>query len=73
VQARLLLFAQDYSGWESLNRGRKPNAGIYGNIGKLHGSIQATALEEDWGKLPNNIKPEMEFSIWCSISTKSVP
>ena len=35
-------------GWSELNRGPKPNAGIYGSIGKYQASIQIESMEVDW-------------------------
>ena len=70
IQDRLFEFGQKY-GWEVLDRGRKPNAGIFGMIGFNHSSIQVTSVENDWGLLPNKIESGMLFSLWCGVSDTS--
>jgi len=72
VQSRLNLFAELF-GLKKLDRGRRPNAGIYGVVGEYDCSIQVTALETDWEVLPDKINPEMTFTIWCGVYRKAQP
>ena len=65
VQSMLNKAAVDF-GWGELNRGRKPNVGIYGSSGKYQASIQIESIEVDWNKLPDKLLPETEFTLWCS-------
>ena len=67
VQSRLSEFGNSFN-WGILNRGRKPNAGVYGRMGSYNVSIQIESIEVDWNRLPEEIFPDMEFSIWCGIS-----
>jgi hypothetical protein len=64
-----MLFTEKY-GWEELRRGRRPNAGVYGKIGKYHSSIQIESIEVDWNNLPDHLFGDMEFTLWCSASKK---
>ena len=70
MQSKLLDFGSEF-GLEKLNRGRRPNAGIYGNIDNFKISVQIESVETDWNVLPDELYPDMEFTIWCGISKLS--
>ena len=69
VQEQLTNFGNTI-GWEILGRGRKPNAGVFGKIAGWDSSIQVTAVEEDWQKLPEKIEAGMESTLWCGVYRK---